>query len=373
MHRPQNGRELDMLRILMAVLGISVMAILYFLPAHVLAEQPDNKANKSSIDYVNPAFRDRLAAFLKRHERARVRFSDQTIPAIRANYSRWAPAVDFLATPSVAEVLIPHAQENLQVRAYVIGADANIARKRGAILHIHGGGYIMGDAASGVPRLQGLAEKYGGVIVTVDYRLAPETRFPGPLEDIYVVLKWLYANADKLGIDPLRISVMGESAGGGLAAMLSTTARDRGEVSIYSQLLVSPMLDDRTASSRAMPSWMGYGSWSQEANRYGWGAFMGVPAGSDVVPAGAVPARVEDFSGLPVTFIGVGSIDLFAEENIEYARRLVRAGVPTEMVVISGGFHGFQNMMADTPPAQQFDAALNAAIKRALSAPVVKN
>jgi acetyl esterase/lipase len=110
---------------------------------------------------------------------------------------------------------------------------------------------------------------------------------------------------------------------------------------------------------------MGYGSWSPAANQYGWSALLGVPAGSEQVPAGAVPARVKDLSGLPDTFIRVGSIDLFAEENIEYARRLVHAGVPTELVVIPGGFHGFQRMMPEAELSKQFNEALDTAITKA--------
>jgi acetyl esterase/lipase len=317
----------------------------------------------SPIEYVAPELRE---AFRQRAEawgNNGVTYSDETLARFRIQADKLGSRSEVLAEPRVEEVMIPGPEGAPDVRVYVIGAHA--LRKRPAILFMHGGGYIIGAAKSDVPRLQELAQKHDGVIVTVDYRLAPETGFPGSLEDNYAALKWLSDNADKFGVDRERIVVMGDSAGGGHAAMLAIAARDRGEIPIKAQILTYPMLDDRTGSTRTMPYWMGYGSWSPAANQYGWSALLGVPAGSEQVPAGAVPARVKDLSGLPDTFIRVGSIDLFAEENIEYARRLVHAGVPTELVVIPGGFHGFQRMMPEAELSKQFNEALDTAITKA--------
>lgn len=213
--------------------------------------------------------------------------------------------------------------------------------------------------------LQRLAIKHDCVIVTVDYRLAPETQFPGSLDDNYAALKWLFNNAFELGVDRSRIAVMGGSAGGGHAAMLAIAARNRGEVPIKMQLLIAPMLDDRTGSTVQTPPWVGQFVWTAERNRFGWSSLLGVPAGSPSMPEGAVPAREKNLRHLPPTFIGVGSIDLFVGESIEYAKRLLEAGVPTELLVVPGAFHGFTRFAPDSSTAKRFDAAVDAAITRA--------
>jgi acetyl esterase/lipase len=236
---------------------------------------------------------------------------------------------------------------------------------RPAILHTHGGGFLYMHPKDIVFMLQETAAALDCVIVSVDYRLAPETQFPGSLEDNYAALKWLYANADALGADPERIALMGESAGGGHAAMLAIAARDRGEVPVIYQALTYPMLDDRTGSTRAVPSHIGTFIWRAVENRFGWSCFLGVPAGSDTVPYGAVPARVDDLGGLPPTFIAVGAIDLFVEEDIEYARRLNAAGVPVELHVYPGCVHAFDAL--PTESAARFKAALLKALADAFA------
>jgi acetyl esterase/lipase len=174
------------------------------------------------------------------------------------------------------------------------------------------------------PFLQRIAMDCHCVVVSVDYRLAPETKFPGSLEDNYAALRWAHSNAEMLGIDRKRIAVGGESAGGGHAAALAIHARDRGEIPIAFQMLIYPMLDDRTGSTRPAPLAVGKFVWIAESNRFGWTALLGVPAGSADVPKGSVPARVDSVAGLPPAYIGVGSIDLFVNEDIEYARRISR-------------------------------------------------
>jgi acetyl esterase/lipase len=205
------------------------------------------------------------------------------------------------------------------------------------------------------------------VVVSVDYRLAPETRFPGSLEDNYAALRWLHANTRELGVDRNRIALLGESAGGGHVATLAIAARDRGEVPVAMQVMIYPMLDDRTGSSRTVPPHLGAYVWDAAANRFGWSSLLGVPAGSPSVPAGAVPARVENLRGLPPAFIGVGSIDLFVEEDIEYARRLIEAGVPTELYVAPGGYHGFDIIVPDARISKRFKAAWSDALSRGLN------
>lgn len=272
-----------------------------------------------------------------------------------------------LAEPAVQERLNPGPAGAPDVRVFVMAAEKGASRP--AILYINGGGFILGAARTDVAVLQAMALKHDCVIVSVDYRLAPETPFPGPVEDAYAALQWIASNAGELGVDPSRIAVMGESAGGGLAAMLALMARDRAEVPIDQQILVYPMLDDRTGSTVAMPYWMGAYSWTAEANRFGWTALLGVQAGSATVPPGSVPAREQNLAGLPPAYIAVGSVDLFVNEDIDFAQRLINAGVPTELLVIPGGYHGFQRSNPETILAQRFDDAIDAAITRAFNPP----
>jgi len=251
------------------------------------------------------------------------------------------------------------------VTLYVINAKPGA--RRGAILHTHGGGFVAGDAQASIAELQAVAAALDCVIVTVDYRLAPETRFTGSIEDNYAGLSWLHANAAELGADPARIAVMGESAGGGHAALLALTARERGEIPLVLQVLIYPMLDDRTGTSHHPPSPIGTILWTAPKNRFGWHSFLGQAPGTSTVPASAVPSRTRSLAGLPPAFIGVGSIDLFVEEDIGYASRLIDAGVPTELVVVPGAFHGFDAVARDTSLARNFTAAKIEALRRAFT------
>jgi acetyl esterase/lipase len=239
---------------------------------------------------------------------------------------------------------------------------------RPALLHIHGGGYVMGFAGQFNPALQAVAQNCGCLVVSVDYRLAPETHFPGSLEDNYAALRWLYENSDELGVDRKRIAIGGESAGGGHAAALAIVARDRREYPILFQLLIYPALDDRTGSTRQPPPSIGQFIWNAGSNRFAWTSFLGVPAGSATVPAGAVPARVQNLAGLPPAFIGVGALDLFVDEDVEYARRLIDAGVPTELQVIPGAYHGFDVFVPDAKVSKRFTESWMVALRRAFAA-----
>lgn len=269
------------------------------------------------------------------------------------------------AAKSPEERMIPGPAGAPDVRILLV-APPSANKARPAILHIHGGGYIIGSASI-APDLRQLAKEIDAVIVSVDYRLAPETKFPGSLEDNYAALKWLVDHAAELGVDRSRIALIGESAGGGHAAALAIAARDRGQIPIAFQALIYPMLDDRTGSSRAVPAHIGQILWTREANRFGWTSLLGVPAGSKTVPKGAVPARVANLAGLPPTWIGVGGLDLFVQEDVEFAGRLVAAGVPTELLVVPGAFHGFNLFGAKTRVARQFNDAWIDALKRALA------
>lgn len=210
------------------------------------------------------------------------------------------------------------------------------------ILHIHGGGYVSGNAASMEAVHRPLAADLDCCIVSVDYRLAPETRFPGAVEDCYAVLRWIHASASDLGVDKTRIGVMGESAGGGLAAALTLLVRDRGEFRFAFQHLIYPMLDDRTCIASDPHPWTGEFVWTKQRNYFGWRSLLGVEPGSAGVSPYAAAARATDVSNLPPLFLSTGALDLFLEEDLEYARRLMRSGVPVELHVYPGAYHGFQ-------------------------------
>jgi acetyl esterase/lipase len=286
-----------------------------------------------------------------------------------ANLSVWrkipdSPPLPPPAPPPVKRT-IPGRAGAPDVRLLIIDPGRG-ASPRAALLFMHGGGYVMGDAGQALTQLQGTAADQGILIVSVDYRLAPETRFPGSLEDNYSALLWLYRNAGSLGVDPKRIAIGGDSAGGGHAAMLAIAARDRGEVPIAFQLLIYPMLDDRTGSTLPRSPNIGQFLWLRASNRFGWTSLLGMPAGSPKVPEGSVPARVRNLAGLPSTFIGVGAIDLFVEEDIEYARRLIDAGVPTELFVVPGAYHGFDLVAPEARASRIFASTWNAALRKAL-------
>jgi acetyl esterase/lipase len=288
-------------------------------------------------------------------------FSDAMLPQLRRGPG--LPTQPSLPNIPVAERRIPGPGNAPDILVYVINARPGTARP--AILHMHGGGFILGSAKDGIRSLQDLAQTLDCVIVTVEYRLAPETRWQGSVEDNYTALKWLHSNASELGADRARIAVMGESAGGGHAALLAIAARDRGEVPLLFQMLVYPMLDDRTGSARTMPDHVGFIGWRAQDNLFGWRSFIGQEPGGSSVPAGAVPARLQNLAGLPPAFIGVGAIDLFVDEDIEYARRLIDAGVSTELNVVPGAFHGFDVLAPDTSVVKQFAAAKLNALRRA--------
>ena len=208
-----------------------------------------------------------------------------------------------------------------------------------AIVSIHGGGYVIGSYDMDSPALDRRCPALGVVGVSVEYRLAPETPYPGPLEDCYAALRWTYDNADELGIDKNRIGVYGLSAGGGLAAGLALLARDRGEVPLAFVLLDCPMLDDRQETPSIEAD--GLYVWSAQSNEFGWRSYLGELYGSDEVPSYAAAARAVDLSGLPPTCVVVGAIDGFRDEDIGYAQRLNQAGVPCELHVIAGLPHAY--------------------------------
>ena len=207
-----------------------------------------------------------------------------------------------------------------------------------AAVHAHGGGMIAGSV-DGVDRDVAAYVAASGVpILSVDYRLAPEARGTVPAEDVHAGLAWLVEHADQLGVDPRRVALLGESAGGGLAAAAAILARDRGPA-VARQLLVYPMLDDRTLTPD--PLLVPTALWSYEDNRTGWGALLGDDLGTDAVSPVAAPARLADLTGLPPAYLEVGGLDIFRDEVVAHAQRLWAAGVPVELHVHPGAVHGY--------------------------------
>jgi len=221
-----------------------------------------------------------------------------------------------------------------------------------AVLYLHGGGYIVSLLPAHDTQIRAYTEATGVPMLLVDYRVAPEHPHPTPVEDCYAALHWLAQNAAGLGVDRNRIGVMGESAGGGLAAGVALMARDRGGPALALQLLIYAMLDDRTVGidPHLPPEYLVF---DYDDNRTGWGALLGPALFGDNVSPYAAPARAADLSGLPDAYIDVGDLDIFRDENIEYARRLMAAGIPTELHVLPGLPHGFEMVAPDATPTQR--------------------
>ncbi|WP_436790172.1 alpha/beta hydrolase [Yinghuangia sp. YIM S10712] len=231
-----------------------------------------------------------------------------------------------------------------------------------AMLWIHGGGYVLGSAMQDDADCRSLAQRLGIVVASVEYRLAPEHPFPTPLEDCYAALLWLAVQPD---VNPERIAIGGASAGGGLAAALTLLARERDAVSPVMQLLSYPMLDDRT-TARTDIDQRTLRMWNQNSNRIGWRAYLGEMSGPNVSPL-AAPARYKDLAGLPPTWIGVGTNDLFHDENVTYAQRLREAGVPTTLHVVPGAYHAFDRLEAGAAVSRAFLNARTTALREALA------
>ncbi|SQD98471.1 Alpha/beta hydrolase fold-3 domain protein [Parafrankia sp. Ea1.12] len=239
----------------------------------------------------------------------------------------------------LTEVSVPGPPGGPEVSLLVCRPTAT-ATPHAVLYFAHGGGMITGDNRLTLDDPLDWAQELGLVVVSVDYRLAPENPHPAPVEDCYAGLVWTAAHAVDLGVDPSRIIISGQSAGGGLAAATALLARDRGGPALDGQLLMCPMLDDRndTPSARQMT---GLGIWDRSMNEMGWTALLGAARGGPDVSSYAAPARATDLSALPPTFVDVGSAETFRDEDVAYASRIWQAGGEAELHVWPGGFHAF--------------------------------
>lgn len=321
--------------------------------------------SKSMIDRLDPELSGPVRMMLNMQEGG---LSLDDIPAARAGAEQMMAAMKG-QIPDIDGVTVedrqipgPEGAPDVAIRIY---RPTNRTGNLPALLWIHGGGYILGSIEQEDISAKQMTLAGECVIVSVEYRLAPEHPFPAPVEDCYAALKWLAGHVDELDIDSSCIAIGGASAGGGLAAGLALLTRDRAEVDVIFQFLIYPMIDDRNTNpaSDLLPDSL---FWTRESNLIGWRSYLGCSPGGDDISCYASASRAKELAGLPPSYIAVGDLDLFAQEDVEYARRLIIAGVCTELHVYPGGCHAFDVMAPDADVSQRFTADFYRALKRAL-------
>lgn len=313
-----------------SAVGLAALAIRRYLSA------------REALAQVAPELRSPVLPFVT------VEYTAKSLPVLRALYRIKTPA------GSGVSVVTRHVGAPA-VRVLVTTPDAP-GGLRPAVLAIHAGGMVVGSPQIELASHGQFARALGAVVVSPDYRLAPEHPFPAGLDDCMTTLRWMRANADELGIDPQRIAVVGASAGGGLAAAVAQRSHDEG-IALRAQGLVYAMIDDRTALT-ADHQGRGRLVWTPESNRFGWRSYLGrAPRMSDA-PQYAAPARRQDLSGLPPAWIGVGELDLYYVEDVAYGQRLRACGVPCELVTVPKMYHAADGYAAKAPVAQQFTQSL---------------
>jgi len=287
----------------------------------------------------------------------------QNIEAVAAQMAESVKDIGGISKETIG-VSYPDGSHSIHLNIY---KPANSSKKLPALYHTHGGGLVTGKPELGEPGIKAIISEFPCIIVSVVYRLAPEFPFPTPLEDVYLGLKWVFDNASNLGVDPARIGIYGESAGGGLTAALAQLSRDRNEFSnsIAYQLLCYPMLDCRNTEPLAAGEEDTI-SWTKENNIFGWRSYLGGDPLTMDIPLYASAIHNNNLESLPPALIVVGGIDLFVDECIEYAKRLNHAGVSTELHVYPGGYHGFEMMAPEPGISKQLHRDLMNGIKKAL-------
>ncbi|MEW9856489.1 alpha/beta hydrolase [Novosphingobium sp. M1R2S20] len=285
-----------------------------------------------------------------------------SIPAVRFAISRMAakPAAGIRTT----ERYISGPSGAPNVRVALVEREGP-PRERPVLLWVHGGGYVIGSPEIDADFHARILQDLDVLIVSVDYRLAPEHPYPAALDDCHAALSWLVRASDELRIDTARIAIGGQSAGGGLAAALVQRAVDEGPIKPAFQLLIYPMIDDRTVN-KADHAGRGRFMWTPANNRMGWSAYLGKEPGGENVAVYAAPARREDLSGMPPAWIGVGTLDLFYPECTAYAARLRAAGVECDLDVVPGAYHGFELVGPESPLVSAFKSDAVAALGRGI-------
>ena len=251
---------------------------------------------------------------------------------------------------------------DIRVREYFSAAPAEGPLP--TLLWAHGGGFVMGFVETDEPAMEDIVESVGCTVFSIEWRWAPEHPYPASMHDCLAAALWLHAEAEHLGVDPDRIAIGGKSSGAGIAAGLALALRDQDAFQPCLQLLVYPMLDDRNITPSSLDT-TDPRLWNRDANLLAWQAYLGELAGTDKVPAYAAPSRTKDMAGLAPTFLIVGELDLFRDEDIDYAQRLLQAGVATELHVYPGAIHGFDNRLPSSSNARRFAQDRDHALLRA--------
>jgi acetyl esterase/lipase len=277
---------------------------------------------------------------------------------------RWMPTPKPPQDILIENILIAGQNDRKKLRLRIYQPRA-VASPTAALLWFHGGGYVMGSPEQDDGCCTQFVRELGITVVSVDYRTAPKYPFPAALEDSFAALTWTADHFEQPGIHAQQIAIGGASAGGGLAASLAQLAYDRQAIQPVFQLLVYPMLDDRTVLRADLDDRKNV-TWNQKSNRFGWESYLGQKCGQDRVPAYSVPARRMNLAGLPPAWIGVGTADIFHDEDVAYARRLKEHGVDCDLVTIPDGFHGFDVIAPHLPVTQEFRQLQSSALKRAL-------
>ena len=279
----------------------------------------------------------------------------ETLPKIRANRHQQSLELALSDEVTRTDIMVPGPEGAPEVRL-------RVHRRAGAegpapcIFWMHGGGYVLGSPEQDDERFDRWCQRFDVVGVAVQYRLAPEHPYPAGVEDAYAGLRWVKEHGAEVGIDTGRVGIGGPSGGGGLAAALGLVVRDRAEFDIAYQLLIYPMIDDTRSSVSA--GW-DVPVWTPESNHFGWSSYLGDLFDTDEVPAHAAPTRATDLSGLPPTYIMVGTLDGFADEDIDYASRLNHAGVSVELHVYPGAPHGFEGFAPQAAVSRQARRDIN--------------
>lgn len=292
--------------------------------AAILEEMPVEYKPKNLIDFDDlPASRERMAEL----------------------YENSVGDAQLSDTVETEDITIPGPSQGQKIRLR-IHRPAEVTGQLPCVYWIHGGGMVSGRVETDDVTVQRFVDNLDCVVIAVDYRLSPEHPYPAPVDDCYTGLTWVADNAEELSVDDSRIAIAGQSAGGGLAAATGLRARDEGAPELCFQMLLCPMLDDRniTESSKQITD---IGIWDREMNIQGWEAFLGELSGEDELPPYASPGRVEDLSGLPPTFLDVGTHEVFRDETTAFADRAAKCGVQTEYHLYPGCYHGYDHFAPD--------------------------